>query len=162
MSLAGNDLNEFRFPSVLRLYPQLITLKNDSHPVDRIDVPRGGLARLETGAMDSHPVSLSDLQFPYHRMTSRVAPIYMSANVTPAGRRPPRMRAWFALCDREASRGQPVSSFDPHQRPIRILGDTAILSRRVPIHPMLQRPACRSGHRRYNDAMSQRRLALTT
>jgi len=37
-------------------------------------------------------------------------------------------------------RGQPkqVSSFDPRQRPIRILGHTAILSWRVPIHPMLQ------------------------
>jgi hypothetical protein len=32
-----------------------------------------------------------------------------------------------------------VSSFDPRQRPIRILGHTAILSRQVPIHPMLQR-----------------------
>ena len=34
MSLAGNDRNEYRFPFVLRLYSQLITLKNDGHPVD--------------------------------------------------------------------------------------------------------------------------------
>jgi hypothetical protein len=33
MSLAGNDRNECRFPSVLRLYSQLLTLKNDGHPV---------------------------------------------------------------------------------------------------------------------------------
>jgi hypothetical protein len=34
-------------------------------------------------------------------------------------------------------RGQPkqVSSFDPRQRPIRILGHTAILSRRAPMDP---------------------------
>jgi hypothetical protein len=38
-----------------------------------------------------------------------------------------------------------VSSFDPHQRPIRMLGHTTILSRRVPIHPMPQRSVCRSG-----------------
>jgi hypothetical protein len=34
MNLAGNDRNEFRFPSVLRLYSQLLTLKNDGYPVD--------------------------------------------------------------------------------------------------------------------------------
>jgi len=34
MSLAGNDWNEFRFPAVLRLYSQLLTLKNDGHPVE--------------------------------------------------------------------------------------------------------------------------------
>jgi hypothetical protein len=34
MSLAGNDRNESRFPSVLRLYSQLLTLKNDGHPVE--------------------------------------------------------------------------------------------------------------------------------
>jgi hypothetical protein len=34
MNLAGNDRNEFRFPSVLRLYSPLLTLKNDGHPVD--------------------------------------------------------------------------------------------------------------------------------
>jgi hypothetical protein len=34
MSLAGKDRNEYRFPSVLRLYSQLITLKNDGHPVE--------------------------------------------------------------------------------------------------------------------------------
>ena len=47
------------------------------------------------------------------------------------------MRAWFALCDREASRGSrsKVSSFDPRQRPIQILGHTAMLSRRMPIDP---------------------------
>ena len=84
MSLAGNDRNEFRFPSVLILDSQLLTLKNDGHPVERIDVPWGGLTRLETGAMDSHPISLSDLQIPFHRMTSGCS-IYMSATVTPAG-----------------------------------------------------------------------------
>jgi hypothetical protein len=72
ISLAGNVWDEFRFPSVFILYSQLVTLKNDGHPVDRIDVPRGGLTRLETGAMDSHAISLSDLQIPYHRMTSRL------------------------------------------------------------------------------------------
>ena len=84
MSLAGNDRNEFRFPSVLRLYSQLLTLKNDGHPVEWIDVPRGVLTRLETGAIDSHPISLSDLQIPYHRMTSGCS-VYMSATVTRAG-----------------------------------------------------------------------------
>src|SRR5215471_5295805 len=41
-------------------------------------------------------------------------------------------------------RGQPkqVSSFDPRQRPVRILGHTAMLSRRVPIHPIPQRSVC--------------------
>ena len=34
MNLADNDRNELRFPSVLRLYSQLLTLKNDGHPVD--------------------------------------------------------------------------------------------------------------------------------
>jgi hypothetical protein len=34
MNLAGNDRDEFRFPSVLRFYSQLLTLKNDGHPVD--------------------------------------------------------------------------------------------------------------------------------
>jgi len=33
MSLAGNDRNESRFPSVLILDSQLVTLKNDGHPV---------------------------------------------------------------------------------------------------------------------------------
>jgi hypothetical protein len=33
MSLAGHDRNEFRFPSVLILDSQLVTLKNDGHPV---------------------------------------------------------------------------------------------------------------------------------
>src|ERR1022692_1255415 len=35
-----------------------------------------------------------------------------------------------------------VSDFDPRQRPIRIPGHAAILSRRVPIHPMPQRAVC--------------------
>ena len=41
-------------------------------------------------------------------------------------------------------RGQPkqVSSFDPRQRPIRILGHTATLSRPEPIHPMPQQSVC--------------------
>jgi hypothetical protein len=34
MSLARNDRNEFRFPSVLILDSQLLTLKNDGHPVE--------------------------------------------------------------------------------------------------------------------------------
>jgi len=34
MSLAGNDRNEFRFPSVLILDSQLVTLKNDCYPVE--------------------------------------------------------------------------------------------------------------------------------
>jgi hypothetical protein len=34
MNLAGKHRNESRFPSVLRLYSQLLTLKNDGHPVD--------------------------------------------------------------------------------------------------------------------------------
>lgn len=34
INLAGNNRNEFRFPSVLKLYPQLLTLKNDGHPVE--------------------------------------------------------------------------------------------------------------------------------
>jgi len=84
MSLAGNDRNEFRFPSVLILDSQLVTLKNDGHPVEWIDVPWGGFTRLETGAIDSHPISLSDLQIPFHRMTSGSS-IYVSATVTPAG-----------------------------------------------------------------------------
>jgi len=84
MSLAGDDRNEFRLSSVLILDSQLLTLKNDGHPVEWIDVPRGGLTRLETGAIDSHPISLGDLQIPYHRMTSGCS-VYMSATVTPAG-----------------------------------------------------------------------------
>jgi hypothetical protein len=35
-----------------------------------------------------------------------------------------------------------ISSFDLHQRPIRIQRHTAILSRPVSIHPMLQRSVC--------------------
>jgi len=84
MSLAGDDRNEFRFSSVLILDSQLVTLKNDGHPVEWIDVPWRGLTRLETGAIDSHPISLSDLQIPFHRMTSG-CPVCMSATVTPAG-----------------------------------------------------------------------------
>ena len=84
MSLAGDDRNEFRFPSVLILDSQLVALKNDGHPVAWIDVPWGGFTRLETGAIDSHPISLSDLQIPLHRMTSGYS-INMSATVTPAG-----------------------------------------------------------------------------
>jgi hypothetical protein len=34
MNLASNDRNELRFPPVLRLYSQLVALKNDGHPVD--------------------------------------------------------------------------------------------------------------------------------
>ncbi len=33
-NLAGNDRNEFRFPSVLILDSQLLTSKNDGHPVE--------------------------------------------------------------------------------------------------------------------------------
>jgi len=34
LNLAGNDRNKFRFPSVLILDSQLLTLKNDAHPVE--------------------------------------------------------------------------------------------------------------------------------
>ena len=34
MNLAGNVRDEFRFRSVFILYSQLLTLKNDGHPVD--------------------------------------------------------------------------------------------------------------------------------
>ena len=34
INLAGNDRNKFRFPSVLILDSQLLTLKNDAHPVE--------------------------------------------------------------------------------------------------------------------------------
>jgi len=34
INLAGNDRNEFRLPSVLILDSQLLTLKNDGHPVE--------------------------------------------------------------------------------------------------------------------------------
>jgi hypothetical protein len=34
INLAGNDRNEFRFPSVLILDSQLLTLKNDGYPVE--------------------------------------------------------------------------------------------------------------------------------
>jgi hypothetical protein len=78
-NLAGHHRNKFRFPSVLILDSQLLTLKNDGHPVEWIDVPRRGLTRLKTGAMDSYPISLSDLQIPDHRLTSRLLQIYMSA-----------------------------------------------------------------------------------
>jgi hypothetical protein len=90
MNLAGNDRNEFRFPSVLRLYSQLLTLKNDGHPVDWIDVPRGGLTRFETGAMDSQTISLNDLQIPYHPMTSRLLQSTWAATLRRASAR------WFA------------------------------------------------------------------
>ena len=34
LNLAGSDRNKFRFPSVLILDSQLLTLKNDAHPVE--------------------------------------------------------------------------------------------------------------------------------
>ena len=34
LNLAGNDRNKFRFPSVLILDSQLLTLKNDAHSVE--------------------------------------------------------------------------------------------------------------------------------
>jgi hypothetical protein len=34
MNLAGNVRNECRFPSVLILNSQLLTLQNDGHPVE--------------------------------------------------------------------------------------------------------------------------------
>jgi len=34
VNLAGNGRDEFRFRSVLILDPQLLTLKDDSHPVE--------------------------------------------------------------------------------------------------------------------------------
>jgi hypothetical protein len=34
LNLAGTDRNKFRFPSVLILDSQLLTLKNDAHPVE--------------------------------------------------------------------------------------------------------------------------------
>ena len=34
LNLAGSDRNKFRFPSLLILDSQLLTLKNDAHPVE--------------------------------------------------------------------------------------------------------------------------------
>jgi hypothetical protein len=34
INLADTDRNEFRFPSILILDSQLLTLKNDAHPVE--------------------------------------------------------------------------------------------------------------------------------
>jgi hypothetical protein len=34
INLAGNDRNKVRFPSLLILDSQLLTLKNDAHPVE--------------------------------------------------------------------------------------------------------------------------------
>jgi hypothetical protein len=62
-------------------------------------------------------------------------------------------------------RGQPgqpkqTSSFDPHQRPIQILGDTAILSPQVPIHPMLQRPVCGMQMRMFGPSAAKYRYVV--
>ena len=61
-------------------------------------MPRGGLTRLETGAMDSQTISLSDLQIPYHRMTSR---LLQSAQST---RAPPSLQLDDVVCERGSHR----------------------------------------------------------